>query len=95
MSIESYNRTDVEELRRIELKDGSKVIDFASHSKLKSPNVNLDVLEQKIVIHKRKKICINALKQRLILNKKKDKIKKAMIVSTFFLYVGVLSFIVG
>ena len=33
------NRTDVEELRRIELKDGSKVIDFAEYSKLKNPKI--------------------------------------------------------
>ena len=33
------NRTDVEELRRIELKDGSRVIDFAEYSKLKKPKV--------------------------------------------------------
>ena len=33
------NRTDVEELKRIELKDGSKVIDFAEYSKLKKPKV--------------------------------------------------------
>jgi len=38
--------------------------------------VNLDVLEQKIVIHKRKKICINNLNKRLHLAKKKDKYKK-------------------
>ena len=40
---ESFNswisRTDVEELRRIELKDGSKVIDFAEYSKLKNPKI--------------------------------------------------------
>ena len=33
------NRTDVEELRRIELKDGSRVIDFAEYSKLKKPKI--------------------------------------------------------
>lgn len=33
------NRTDVEELRRIELKDGSRVIDFAEYSKLKNPKI--------------------------------------------------------
>ncbi len=33
------NRTDVEELKRIELKDGSTVIDFAEYSKLKKPKV--------------------------------------------------------
>jgi len=32
-------RTDVEELKRIELKDGSRVIDFAEYSKLKKPKV--------------------------------------------------------
>ena len=40
---ESFNswvdRTDVEELRRIELKDGSRVIDFAEYSKLKKPKI--------------------------------------------------------
>ena len=95
MSTESYNRTDVEELRRIELKDGFKVIDFASHSKPKNPNVNLDVLEQKIVIHKRKKICINNLNKRLHLAKKKDKYKKFVIISSIFVSVGLFGFIAG
>ena len=95
MSTESYNRTDVEELRRIELKDSSKVIDFASHSKLKSPSVNLDVLEQKIVIHKRKKICINNLNKRLHLAQKKDKYKNVAIVSAIFISVGLVGFIAG
>ena len=33
------NRTDIDELKRIELKDGSRVIDFAEYSKLKKPKV--------------------------------------------------------
>jgi len=33
------DRTDIEELKRIELKDGSRVIDFAEYSKLKKPKV--------------------------------------------------------
>lgn len=33
------DRTDIEELKRIELKDGSRVIDFAEYSKLKKPRV--------------------------------------------------------
>jgi len=33
------NRTDVEVMRRIVLKDGSKVIDFAEYSKLKNPKI--------------------------------------------------------
>ena len=66
-----------------------------SSNNIKTLDMNLDVLKQNNKVANHKKICINALKQRLILNKKKDKIKKAMIVSTFFLSVGVLSFIVG
>ena len=62
---------------------------------IKTSDLNPDVLKQNINVVNHKKICINALKQRLILNKKKDKIKKAMIVSTFFLSVGVLSFFVN
>ena len=62
---------------------------------IKTLDMNLDVLKQNNKVANHKKICINALKQRLILNKKKNKIKKAMIVSTVFLSVGVLSFIVG
>ena len=62
---------------------------------IKTLDMNPNILKQKNKVANHKKICINALKQRLILNKKKDKIKKAMIVSTFFLSVGVLSFIVG
>lgn len=33
------DRTDIEELKRIELKDGSRVIDFAEYNKLKKPKV--------------------------------------------------------
>tara|TARA_B100000767_G_C19339082_1_gene358975 strand:- start:254 stop:472 length:219 start_codon:yes stop_codon:yes gene_type:complete len=66
-----------------------------SSNNIKTLDMNLDVLKQNNKVANHKKICINALKQRLILNKKKDKIKKAMIVSTVFLSVGVLSFIVG
>jgi len=62
---------------------------------IETPNINLDVLKQNNKVTNHKKICVNTLKQRLILNKKKDKIKKAMIVSSVFLSVGVLSFIVG
>ena len=64
-------------------------------SNIKTLDMNLDILKQNNKVANHKKICINALKQRLILNKKKDNIKKAMIVSTVFLSVGVLSFIVG
>lgn len=66
-----------------------------SSNNIKTLDMNLDVLKQNNKVANHKKICINALKQRLILNKKKNKIKKAMIVSTVFLSVGVLSFIVG
>ena len=62
---------------------------------IKTSNINLDVLKQNNKVINHKKICVNTLKQRLILNKKKDKIKKAMIVSSVFLSIGVLSFIVG
>ena len=62
---------------------------------IKTSNINLDVLKQNNKVINHKKLCVNTLKQRLILNKKKDKIRKAMIVSSVFLSVGVLSFIVG
>ena len=39
---------------------------------IKTLDMNLDVLKQNIKVANHKKICINALKQRLILNKKKD-----------------------
>ena len=62
---------------------------------IKTLNVNLDVLKQKVTVHQRKKICINNLNKRLHLAQKKDKYKNAAIISAIFISVGLVGFIAG
>ncbi len=64
-------------------------------NKIKTLNVNLDVLKQKVTVNQRKKICINNLNKRLHLAQKKDKFKNVVIVSAIFISVGLVGFIVG
>ena len=80
MSTESLNRTsDVN-------KDPSQVI---------NTRVCTDVLKQKNIASKTKKICINTLNRRLHSAKRKDKFKSVAIVTCIFVSAGLLSFIVG
>ena len=80
MSTESLNRTsDVN-------KDPSQVI---------NTRVCTDVLKQKNIVIKPKRICINTLNRRLHSAKRKDKFRSIAIVSFIFVSAGLLSFIVG
>ena len=60
-----------------------------------TPNINLDVLKQKKEIQKSKKVCFNKLSHRLHISQKKDKLRNAVIISSIFLTIGLLGFIVG
>ena len=80
MNTESLNRTsDVN-------KDPSQVI---------NTRVCTDVLKQKNIVSKPKRICINTLNRRLHSAKRKDKFRSIAIVSGIFVSAGLLSFIVG
>ena len=62
---------------------------------IKTPNINLDVLKQKINTSKPKKICINTLNKRLHLTKKRDKFKNTVIVFSVFVSITLVGFIAG
>ena len=62
---------------------------------IKTLNVNLDVLKQKVTAQQRKKICINHLNKRLHLAQKKDKYKNVAIVSAILISVSFVGFIAG
>tara|TARA_B100001093_G_scaffold436018_1_gene434243 strand:- start:189 stop:431 length:243 start_codon:yes stop_codon:yes gene_type:complete len=62
---------------------------------LKTPNINLDVLKQKINTPKPKKICINNLNKRLHLAKKRDKFKNNVIIFSVFVSITLVGFIAG
>ena len=62
---------------------------------LKTPNINLDVLKQKINTPKPKKICINNLNKRLHLAKKRDKFKNTVIIFSVFVSITLVGFIAG
>ena len=62
---------------------------------LKTPNINLDVLKQKINTPKPKKICINNLNKRLHLAKKRDKFKNTDIIFSVFVSITLVGFIAG
>jgi len=62
---------------------------------LKTPNINLDVLKQKINTPKPKKICINNLNKRLHLAKKRDKFKNTAIIFSVFVSITLVGFIAG
>jgi hypothetical protein len=62
---------------------------------LKTPNINLDVLKQKINTPKPKKICINNLNKRLHLAKKRDKFKNIVIIFSVFISITLVGFIAG
>ena len=62
---------------------------------LKTPNINLDVLKQKINTPKPKKICINNLNKRLHLAKKRDKFKNIVIIFSVFVSITLVGFIAG
>ena len=61
---------------------------------IETPNINIDVLNQKNSQSKRsKKLCIYTLNKRLVNSKKKEKFKNLFIVSLALLSVGATSFI--
>ena len=60
-----------------------------------TPNINLDVLKQKKETQKSKKVCFNKLNHKLHISQKKDKLRNAVIISSIFLTIGLLGFIVG
>ena len=62
---------------------------------IETPSINLDVLKQKKEIQKSKKVCINKLSYRLHISQKKDKLRNTVIISSVFLTIGLLGFIVG
>lgn len=62
---------------------------------IKTSDISLDVLKQKVTAQQKRKICINHLNKRLHLAQKKDKYKNVAIVSAIFISVGLVGFIAG
>ena len=62
---------------------------------IETPSINLDVLKQKKMTQKSKKVCFNKLNHRLHVSQKKDKFRNTLIICSVFLSIGVLGFIVG
>ena len=63
-------------------------------SDIETPNINIDVLNQNNSQSKRsKKTCIHTLNKRLISSKKKEKVKRTIIVSSVVASLGVLTFL--
>ena len=61
---------------------------------IETPNINIDVLNQNNSQSKiSKKICIHTLNKRLINSKKKEKVKRTIIISSVVASLGVLSFL--
>ena len=61
---------------------------------IETPNINIDVLNQNNSQSKiSKKICIHTLNKRLISSKKKEKVKRTIIISSVVASLGVLSFL--
>ena len=61
---------------------------------IETPSINLDVLKQKKT-QKSKKVCFNKLSHRLHISQKKDKLRNTVIISSIFLTIGLLGFIIG
>ena len=62
---------------------------------IETPSIDLDVLKQKKITQKSKKVCFNKLNHRLHVSQKKDKLRNRSIIFTIFFTVGIIGFIVG
>ena len=81
MSTEGLNRTSVK-------------IENPSHTIESPQRLNVDVLKQRVNVNTLKqKVNVNVLKQRLFEEKKKEKVKRTIIVSSVVASLGVLTFL--
>ena len=80
MSTESLKRTSLSIETPSDMNDTSNIVE-------------VDVLKQKINIQNKKRVNIETLKQRLLEEKKKEKVKMTIILSSVIFSLGALTFL--